>query len=705
MSYYLNPFPQHLDSNGNPLAFYVVYFGLPDEDPITNPKDIYADAQFTTPLTNPQTLNNRGAYEQDIFLNGNYSIRIETPLGSLYDATDNYPALLTADEETIIGGVVADMVAAEGIGEGSIFRTLGYVTEGDGGDNFYVARETTAAPDDGGSVIKSIGSPDIEFVGLFYGGQLRMEQFNVNSRDSLNNIIQYSDSSGLEITAGADFSTSFAMATGGRIVLPASAKMNLHKDAVTITADSTFFDDGTAVAMIYGPTASAITDSSISGITCIGGLTDFAVDGISRYGFFIENATNSSVFNCQAQTLERGIFFRQGALNCQVHDNIAYNCFEQGIGIIATTAEPASRCKVYNNYAYCDEGLVSVFRMSGIRTEAVEDSEIYCNTATQCENGIRIEDSGDVSIYNNKSYNNLGVGLEIYITDQRCSIYGNRCWDNNLENNDDTDLTDNKSNANVKFSGISFEALSNNNIVYGNTAFQTTATLVPFTSGSDEPVLGSLLAGASSGETGRVRRIDLDSGTFAGGDATGTMHLVDATGEFDASETIQNITVYLPYENGNTIPRRGDTIEGATSAATGELLWVSQTSGDWFAGTSAGFMYLINTSGAFNGSEVLNNQTTGDNAIADNNAAETPIDLDIALTDGATTLGESKGFQKYGICLNPANRTGVGTGPAYNIISNNQVFNNDLNDIEDRGYYNNVNNNNTFYVTITKETS
>jgi len=51
-----------------------------------------------------------------------------------------------------------------------------------------------------------------------------------------------------------------------------------------------------------------------------------------------------------------------------------------------------------------------------------------------------------------------------------------------------------------------------------------------FTSGSVEPTLGETLTGADSGATGVVNRVHLESGSYADGDATGEVLLVDVTG-------------------------------------------------------------------------------------------------------------------------------------------------------------------------------
>jgi hypothetical protein len=68
-----------------------------------------------------------------------------------------------------------------------------------------------------------------------------------------------------------------------------------------------------------------------------------------------------------------------------------------------------------------------------------------------------------------------------------------------------------------------------------------------FDSGSVEPTVGETLTGATSGDTGVVVSSTLYTGTFAGGDAKGTVELSDATGvslrfAFEEDEAINGST-------------------------------------------------------------------------------------------------------------------------------------------------------------------
>lgn len=62
---------------------------------------------------------------------------------------------------------------------------------------------------------------------------------------------------------------------------------------------------------------------------------------------------------------------------------------------------------------------------------------------------------------------------------------------------------------------------------------------LPFDTGSTEIEVGDTIDGATSGATGYVVRVELDSGTWAGGDAAGTLCYAALSGTFEDAENIE----------------------------------------------------------------------------------------------------------------------------------------------------------------------
>jgi len=139
---FVNEFPQNFDLNGDPNASYTVFFGLPNQDPKTNPKAPFSDAAFQVPVSAIQTLDSTGSIGFDIFLDGGYSIRIETPSGSLWRES----ALITGLSGSLLakGFTVASMIADATLIIGQLVFTSGYTTAGDGGGASYLIAASQA---------------------------------------------------------------------------------------------------------------------------------------------------------------------------------------------------------------------------------------------------------------------------------------------------------------------------------------------------------------------------------------------------------------------------------------------------------------------------------------------------------------------------------------------------------------------------------
>jgi hypothetical protein len=137
-----------------------------------------------------------------------------------------------------------------------------------------------------------------------------------------------------------------------------------------------------------------------------------------------------------------------------------------------------------------------------------------------------------------------------------------------------------------------------------------------FTSGGTTPIaVSDTITGHTSGATAVVSRVVLASGSWAGGDAAGTLYLSSQTGSFQvenvdvgasldlatiAGDSVMVLGYELAFTSGGTTEIvAGNTVTGATSAATGVVGRVIVTSGTWAEGDAAGRIILTSQSGTF----------------------------------------------------------------------------------------------------------
>lgn len=74
-------------------------------------------------------------------------------------------------------GTVTDMLTNANPVSGDIVFPAGYNSSGDGGGSQFLTRPQTGGPYDGGSLIRSVGDPDFEFLNLFPLGVVNVKQF------------------------------------------------------------------------------------------------------------------------------------------------------------------------------------------------------------------------------------------------------------------------------------------------------------------------------------------------------------------------------------------------------------------------------------------------------------------------------------------------------------------------------------------------
>lgn len=675
-----------LDGNGDPLSGGLLNFY---ETNTSTRKNTYSDNGLTTANDNPIVLNSSGKLDVDVWGDGEFKLIVTNSSGG---SSKTYDPLIGYD---LTGRVayanIATMAAVlkDTLTDGNIVEVDGYTTAGDGGGGQFKWDSTDTSSAVQGVIVAS----DEGGLGRWtriHAGELPATAFGFKT-DGTNN--------DTPMSAYLSSAVNSCVFEGGKTYnFAATVTLVDDKNIVCNDKERAIFDFTGVFASsnLLITCGSSINRVSLKGIKVVGGLTSFNSDGADKYAVYLPGATNSVIDNCEADGCEAGLFFRDGSSDCFLTNSVATNCYLRGLGAMGTSGNPCQRITITGNKVDTTETTYAAAPIDGIRTEEVYDSNINNNTGTNVYIGLRIENSCDNVVTGNRGFECWKSGIGIYNNTQRNFIAGNHVFDNNRANQDNTDLTSSKGNANTNFSGINVENNSGNNVITGNFCYQTPATIVPFTSGSEEPNLGCRLTGATSGATGRIRKIVLNSGSWGGGDAEGELHLVDVNGTFNSSEALENSTTYIPYNSGSETPDYGDTISGASSGATGVVLWFSVTSGDASNSDAEGILYLTGVSGTFNGSENLDNDTQSQSNFATNNAAITAENTDFATSNGASTAGSSKGFQKYGIGVNVRNLTAMTVGDTYNIISNNQCFNNDLNQIEDRGFYNTVSDNNEF---------
>lgn len=448
-------------------------------------------------------------------------------------------------------------------------------------------------------------------------------------------------------------------------------------------------------------TATNINNFKIRGVIISADVLGFTNDGLDLYGARFDGSTNCVFEYCEFHDHENGLAFRNGCVDCKAIDIVAKDCGSHSVSSWGIASSPNERMTFNKIRSYSTQTLEHLTPTSGCFFEETYDSDMSNIIVYNCNSGIRIENSCDNRIRNLTAYKNWANGVSLYNYAQRNVVNNVVVFDNNRANEDAVDTTI-RGNDNTGYHGLLL-SLAFNNTVSNVVAFQTKAAEVPFNSGSDEPWLGSKVRGVTSGATGRVRNFTVTSGDWSTNDAAGTMYLVEVSGTFNSSETIENVTTRIPYNSGGTEkPRRGDTLSGVTSGATGTLLWPSQqsdTSGDWSLGNSDGYIYLIDVTGTFNASENLNNDTTGTGNIATTNGAVDTEDTDIATSNGTfvAATGTGYGFQKYGVGINTRNLAGSSTASSFNSFTNIQAFNNDLGEYEDRGLYNTIEGLNTSF--------
>lgn len=256
---------------------------------------------------------------------------------------------------------------------------------------------------------------------------------------------------------------------------------------------------------------------------------------------------------------------------------------------------------------------------------------------------------------------------------------------------------------------------------YDHTAAEEPHRVVGYDAGDDGtgdiPDVGDTVTGGTSGATGKIKVITIDSGTFAGGDAAGDLILTTNVGTWvddealaftDGETAVVNGTsagawisittvtdddnlvlgseytvksnATLAFDSGSEEPSNGDVLDGATSSASGTVITVTTSSGTWGGGDAAGSITMQSCSGRFHDNEDvdINGGTANVLTVNQPNSAagvdliqngEFSVDTDPPpgwTASGATLTTEGTG--QVGNCMQVAS-SGAALGKAYQDIT------------------------------------
>ncbi len=178
MSLFFNPDTQFADNTtGKPLSLGVVYFGQPNQDPETNGKAPFSDKELTVELDPIQTLTTAGKFEQEVYLDGPYSITVRKSVGGAI--IDSQAYVLGANPE-IQGAAQFDTIASLRANTQNITRAslAGHTALGDGGGgDFWLDTSDTSTADDGGINIVDSQSPRTGTWKRIYDGELSVKWY------------------------------------------------------------------------------------------------------------------------------------------------------------------------------------------------------------------------------------------------------------------------------------------------------------------------------------------------------------------------------------------------------------------------------------------------------------------------------------------------------------------------------------------------
>lgn len=143
-------------------------------------------------------------------------------------------------------------------------------------------------------------------------------------------------------------------------------------------------------ALIYN---TGISNFKMDGFEIQGDVTEFTNNGFETYCVRFDSSTNCGVQNTLVKNAENGIIFKGGCSDCSAIDVESIDCFNQGIGSIATSSDINQRMTFQKVRCHATGTTFSLAPLSGFRFEETYDSNVDNVIAYNCSQGVRIENS------------------------------------------------------------------------------------------------------------------------------------------------------------------------------------------------------------------------------------------------------------------------------------------------------------------------
>lgn len=256
MSRLINPWIQFLDEDGNPYAAGTVYFGLPNQDPVANPKAPYSDAALTVAIGESQVLDDKGMFSTAVYLKQGYSMSLFDVLGNpIRTEPEIYGSVTAQDEFTITKATIAAAKADDDLANfvGGFVRVAEY-TAGNPIDALYEII-AGAGVQDGVEIHNSDTASLFNLKLVIDGGAINVSVGGVNSSAAdiggqLQNVITVAETRNLKVVFDLDadctmltavtFTKALAVEVTGDYVISCTGNITFFK--VELTFPPTFKD-------------------------------------------------------------------------------------------------------------------------------------------------------------------------------------------------------------------------------------------------------------------------------------------------------------------------------------------------------------------------------------------------------------------------------------------------------------------------------